>query len=453
MKKKTLYYLIAGVVLLIIVLLLLKSKGVIGGNNGTKVAVERTAYRDVVQTVSASGKIYPEVEVKVSSDVSGEIVELPVQEGDSVTKGQVVARIYGDIYNSQRERSQATVSQSQAQLANSQAALGATKATLEEQQAAFERNKQLFDQKVISRQEFEQSQSAYQQALSNYKAAEAQINSMKYALAASRADLSQAAENLRRTTIAAPMSGYVSLLSVEKGERVVGTAQMTGTEMMRVANMDAMEVRVDVGENDIPKVYLGDTALIDVDAYNGRRFKGIVTQLASSSGDAAAQQLTGSSSSSSTGSATQVANYTVRIRILKSSYEDLLDPRHRNHFPFRPGMSANVDIQTRRRSHVLTVPITAVATRDDTSSKAAPKSGVTASGADAAVGVFTLQRDGTVKYVHIKTGIQNDTYIEVTSGLGDSVQVVTAPYSAISRTLTNGAKVKVTPRSQLFEAQ
>lgn len=452
MKKKTLYYLIGGLLLLIIVLLVLKSKGIIGGQDGIKVAVEKAAERSIIQTVSASGKVYPEIEVKVSSDVSGEIVELPVEEGDSVTKGQVVARIYADVYSSIQQRSAASVSQAEAQLANSQASLGAYKATLDEQEAAFERNKKLFDQRVISRQEFEQAQSQYQSALANYQAAQAQINSMKFALQASRADLSQAVDNLHRTTILAPMSGIISLLSVKKGERVVGTAQMTGTEMMRVADMSSIEVRVDVGENDIPKVILGDTALIEVDAYSGRKFKGVVTQIASSSTDAATASLQSSSS------AGQVTNYSVHIRILPDSYKDLLDPKHPKHFPFRPGMSANVDIQTKTHNHVLAVPINAVAVRspNDTTHAAALSTSDTASAIPANSSkdqevVFVLQKDGKVKMVPVKTDIQDDSYIEIISGIQAGDEVVSAPYDAVSHTLSNGSKVKVVPKDQLFE--
>jgi HlyD family secretion protein len=459
MKKKTLY-IIGGLIGLIILLLILKSTGVIGGNDAIKVTAEKAAYRDIIQTVSASGKIYPEIIVSISSDVSGEIVDLPVKEGDSVTRGQVVAKIYADIYSSIKTRSAASVNQTQAQLANAKASLGAYQATLDQQQAAFERTQKLYNLKVISRQEFEQAQSAYQQALANYNAAKQQINSSKYALAASRADLQQAVENLHRTTITAPMSGYVTYLPVKKGERVVGTAQMSGTEIMRVSDMDTMEVQVDVGENDVPKVFIGDTALIEVDAYNNRKFKGIVTQIASSSQDLASQ-LTATTSSS----ASQVTNYTVHIRILENSYKDLLDPKHPEHFPFRPGMSANVDIQTQHHIHVLSVPIAAVTTanstagiaksmhKDDSTSTADTSAGTTHPDHAENVVVFVIQKDGTVKAVPVTTSIQNDNYIEITSGLKEREEVVSAPYTAISQLLHNGSKVNVVPRSQLFEAK
>lgn len=454
MKKKTIY-IIGALVVLVVILLILKSKGIIGGNNDIKVAVEKSDYRDIIQTVSASGTIYPEVIVSISSDVSGEITDLPVIEGDSVTKGQVIAKIYADIYNSIKTQSAAAVNQSEAQLANIKAALNGYKASLAQQKASYERNQKLYNLKVISRQEFEQAEASYQQALSQYQAAEQQVNSNKFAVQASEANLQQAVENLRRTTITAPMSGYVTYLPMKKGERVVGTAQMSGTEIMRIADMDTMEVRVNVGENDIPKVFLGDTAIIEVDAYNNRKFKGVVTQIASSSQDlATANQQTSASSGSS--SASQITNYTVHIRILKSSYKDLLDPKHPEHFPFRPGMTANVDIQTRRENHILSVPIAAV-TMQKSSPDSTNKSG-TNNDPDSTANnntevVYVVQKDGTVKAVPVTTGIQDDNYIQILSGLSSGVEVVSAPYTAISQLLHNGSKVKVVPKSLLFQTK
>lgn len=469
MKRKTLYLIGGLVLLLVVVLLVLKSKGIIGKKEGIKVAVEKVTYRDIIETVTASGKIFPEIEVSVSSDVSGEIVELPVLEGDSVTKGQVIAKIYGDIYNSIRERSAASVSQAKAQLANAKASLGAFKATLDQQKASHDRNKKLYELKVISRLEFEQSESAYQQALANYNAAQQQIKSAEFAMAGAQADLSQAVENLHRTTILAPMSGYVTYLPVKQGERVVGTAQMAGTEIMRIADMGVIEVQVDVGENDVPKVFVGDTCLIEIDAYTNRKFKGLVTQVASSSQDMAA-----AAAASGGSSASQVTNYTVHIRILTESYQDLLDPEHPEHFPFRPGMSANVDIQTKHHLHVLSVPIAAVTTNtgggqdssqhrkgqapsDSSQLAAGPEApGQGRPGAkDAApkVVVYVLQADQTVKAVPVKTDIQDDNFIEITSGLKEGESVVAAPYTAISQQLKNGSKVRVVPKTELFGAK
>ncbi|WP_343700300.1 efflux RND transporter periplasmic adaptor subunit [Chitinophaga sp.] len=456
-KKKLLYWIIGGFAAIIVLLVITKMSG---QDEGTKVATDKVAKKDIIEVVSASGKIFPEIEVKVSSDVSGEITDLLVEEGDSVKKGDVVARIYADIYGSMRDRAAASVSQQEAELANSSAALNAFKAKLDQSKAAFDRNNELLRQKVISRSEFETTEAAYKSALADYNAAVQRINSSRYAVASAQANLTEANKNLGRTTIAAPMSGTVSLLSVKKGERVVGTAQMTGTEMLRIADMNTMEVQVDVGENDIPKVKYGDSAIIEVDAYNNRKFKGVVTQIASSSKGAA-------TATAATSSAEQVTNYVVHIRILPESYKDLIDPENRRRFPFRPGMSANVDIQTRTEKQVLAIPINAVTTRNpaDTARQGGAKDKKANAATPAAPSsatadnekkdftevVFVLQKDNTVKMVEVSTGIQDDNNIRITKGLKEGDEVVSGPYTAVSRTLENGKKVKVVPKSQLFE--
>lgn len=452
MKRKTIY-IIGALVLLIIILLVLKGTGVIGKEEGTSVAVSEVAYKNIVQTVAASGKIFPEVVVSISSDVSGEITSLPVQEGDSITQGEVVARIYADIYNSMRSRSAAAVNQAKAQLANAKASQGATEAALAQAKADFLRSKKLYSEKVISEQKYDQDNSTYQKALANYKASQQQIKGASYAVQAAQADLQQAIENVHRTTILAPMSGYVIYLPVKEGERVVGTAQMAGTEIMRVADMSAIEVRVNVGENDVSKVYLHDTAIIEVDAYNGRQFKGVVTQIASSSQDIALQSATSGALTTSTG----VTNYTIHIRILKDSYQDLLDPEHPEHFPFRPGMSANVEIRTENKKHILAIPISAVTTREAENKPVADSTGQTPGNNEKEeekdVIVFVLQNNNRVKKVHVKTGIQDDYNIQVLSGLKEGEKVVSAPYTAISQILKDSSKVKVVPKEQLFKGK
>lgn len=447
MKRKTIY-IVGALILLIVVLLLLKGMGVIGKEKGTKVAVTEVTYKNIVQTVAASGKIYPEVVVSISSDVSGEIVSLPVEEGDSVTQGEVVTKIFADIYNSMRSRSAAAVNQAKAQLANAKASQGVTEAALAQAKADFQRNKQLYEEKVISEQQYDEAYSTYQKALANYKASEQQIKSASFAVKAAQADLQQAAENLHRTTIRAPMSGYVIYLPVKEGERVVGTAQMAGTEIMRVADMSTMEVRVNVGENDVSKVYLHDTALINVDAYNDRQFKGVVTQIASSSQDIALQSANATALTTSTG----VTNYTIHIRILKDSYKDLIDPEHPEHFPFRPGMSANVNIQTENKRHILAIPISAVTTREP-ETKPADSVGVKKEEDEKAVVVFVLKNDDRVKKVAVETGIQDDYNIEIRSGLTEGEKVVSAPYTAISQFLKDSSKVQVVPKEKLFTAE
>ncbi|RAJ03894.1 HlyD family secretion protein [Chitinophaga skermanii] len=457
MRKKRLIWLIIGIVVLaLVVFMVAKPK-----DDSIKVGTDKVEKKDIIEVVSVIGKIYPEIEVKVSPDVSGEIVELLVQEGDSVSKGQLLARIYSDIYGSLRDKAAASVSQSQAQLANVSASIHSFKAKLDQAKAAYDRNKSLFDQKVISRSEFETAESAYRAAVADYNAAQEQINSNKYAVQSAQANLTEANKNLGRATINAPMGGIVSLLAVKKGERVVGTGQMAGTEMLRIADMNVMEVQVDVGENDIPKIKYGDTALIEVDAYTDRKFKGIVTQIASSS-----KGLASSAASTTTSSADQVTNYIVHVRVLASSYKDLLDPKNPRAFPLRPGMSANVDIQTRREYGVMAVPINAVTKRNLADSistvkgKETPKAETKAANNnnddenkpknEEKLVVFIIQ-NGVAKAVEVSAGIQDDKYIQITKGLTLGQEVVSAPYTAISRTLKSGSKVKVVPKEQLFE--
>ena len=274
--SKKLKWIIGILIIIIVVLVVLSKTGVIGKDDGIKVTAEKAAVRNITEIVTASGKVFPEVEVKVSPDISGEIVELDVAEGDTVRKGQVLAKIYADIYASQRDEASAVVAQSQAQVSNSQAQIGAVKATLDQTEAAYNRQKTLLDQKVISQAEFETAQQAYQSAKANYLAAQSGIKANQANVQNAMAGLTRASKDVGRTTILAPMDGVVSLLSVKKGERVAGNSFNVGTEMMRIADLSSIEVQVDVGENDIPKVKLGDTANVTIDAFNNRKFKGVV---------------------------------------------------------------------------------------------------------------------------------------------------------------------------------
>ncbi|MBI1781930.1 MAG: efflux RND transporter periplasmic adaptor subunit, partial [Sphingobacteriales bacterium] len=354
--SKKLWWIIGVLVVLVIALVGLKKAGVLGKEEGFKVSTDKVGKRTIVETVTANGKVYPEIEVKVSPDVSGEITELNVAEGDSVHRGQVVARIYADIYNSQRDQAAAVVNQQSAQVENSTAALDAIKARLDQAKVTYDRQKQLLGDKVISKVEFETADQAYKTAQADYNAALKGIKGGQAAIQSAQAQLQKANKDLGRTTIVAPMDGVVSLLAVKKGERVAGNSFNVGTEMMRIADMDKIEVRVDVGENDIPKVKLGDSADIEIDAYNDRKFKGVVTQIASTSKNL--------SSSIASSTSSDVTNYEVRIRIDKASYTDLMQKGGKQNFPFRPGMSANVDIKTRKANDIVAVPILSVATRE-----------------------------------------------------------------------------------------
>jgi HlyD family secretion protein len=463
MKKKTIW-IISILVIAIVVLIALKKSGVIGGEEGVKVAVESVEGRTIIETVNASGKIYPEIEVKMSSDVSGEITELTVAEGDSVKRGQVVARVYADIYNIQQQQAAAQVSQQRYQVANTQAQLEGLRSAMAQAESQYNRQKKLLDGKVISRQEFEVAENAYNSAKATYNAALRGIDAGNASVASAQANLQRASKDLSRTTIVAPMDGVVSLLNVKKGERVVGTAQMAGTEMMRIADMSRLEIRVDVTENDVPKVHLGDSALISVDAYLNRKFKGIVYQIASSN--------TGAVNANAATSSNEVTNYKVYIRLLPESYADLIDPTKPKAFPFRPGMTASADIQTKVRSNVIAVPINAVATRDKddkkkgeaNADKAAGKEEPKPAADDAApaaseddekdVVVFLYDKaTNTVKKAVIETGIQDTRFIEITKGLTKGQVIVTEPYNVIFRTLKDGMKVLVVDKTKLFEVK
>jgi len=442
---------ILGVVILIAIIL-----KVVGGKSGDgeKVAVEKVTRRTIIETVTASGNIYPEVEVKISPDISGEITELNVQEGDSVKKGDVLARIFADIYALQRDEAASQVGQTRAAVANSQAALEATKASLEQAKQAYERNKSLYDQKVISQAEFEQFETSYRSAQANYNAALQSIRGLEANVQAAQTGLTRANKDLGRTTLVAPMDGVISSLKVKKGERVAGNSFNVGTEMMTVADMSVMEVRVDVDENQIVKVNIGDSADVELDAYNNRKFKGVVTQIASST---TANAATGTN---------DVTKYEVRIRLDHNSYKDLIDPSKPKKFPFRPGMNANADIKTMRKENVVAAPITSVNARVKGSDKSlADKkqesdlgkdqdqaNTVTMSGSDELEEVvFVVQPDGKVKKVVVKSGIQDINYIEIISGLNGGEEVVVGPFTAVSKTLKDGSKVKVVPKEQLFD--
>lgn len=421
------------------------------GKKTEKVAIEKASKRTIIETVNASGKIYPEVEVKISPDISGEVTELNVEEGDSVKKGQILARIYADIYALQRDEAASRVNQSSATVDNSQAALESLKANLELAQQTFDRNKKLYDDKVISKAELEQYETTLRSAKANYTAAQNNIKSLKAGVQSTQVGLSRANKDLSRTVLTAPMDGVISSLKIKKGERVAGNSFNIGTEMMTVADMAVLEVRVDVGENDIVKINIGDSADVEVDAYNNRKFKGVVTKIASSTKTSAASL-----------TANDVTNYEVRIRLDKSSYQDLANKT----FPFRPGMNASADIKTKRVDNVLAVPIGAVNARvkgSDKSMADKQKEEKESKGdeADVTTGyengdeleevVFILQKDGTVKKAVVKTGIQDINYIEILSGLNAGDEVVSAPYNAISKKLKDGAKVKVVAKDKLFE--
>jgi len=429
MSKKSIYILVGVVAVVLIALIGLKKAGKIGNNDDGKIVeVANADEMTIIETVSATGKIQPEIEVKISSEVSGEVIELPIKEGQQVKKGDLLVKINPDIYVSGVNRTAATLS-------TTKAGLSQADAQVKEAKANYDRNKTLFDKGVISKAEWDRVVSAYEVAVASKQSA-------YYNVASANATLTEARDNLRRTTIYAPADGTISLLSVELGERVLGTQQMAGTEILRVANLNNMEVEVDVNENDIVKINIGDEAKIEVDAYLKKEFKGIVTSI--------------SNSASSALTADQVTNFKVKVRILKESYQDLLEGKPDNFSPFRPGMTATVDIITKRREKVIGVPISAVVIKEDTTSV---KKDIVAE-----LEKEEKQKKGTYKpnqkfecvFVKVgdkaklrvvKTGIQDDTNIEIISGLKKGEEIITGPYTMVSKDLVSNDKVKTEDKS------
>jgi HlyD family secretion protein len=438
--KKTTWWIAGSIVLLILLIVI----GRMGKDNAIKVAIEKAGKHTIVETVSASGKIYPETEVKISPEVSGEIIELTVQEGDSVQRGQLLVKINPAIYESMVTQAAASLAQTRAAARNTSEMVAQSRAQYELALATYERNQQLYRDKVISKLEFEQAEANYKGALATWEASRASAAGGGYSVEAAEASLSQAKENLRRTTILAPVSGIISQLNVKKGERMVGTAQMAGTEMLTIADMSRLEVRVNVSETDIAKVKLGDTATIEADAYRNRKFTGIVSKVAVSSGAAATTtQLQVNTD--------QVTNYVVHILILPESYADLAAQLQPGAFVFKPGMSSSVEIVTRRAFGVLSVPVNAVTTRDWPDSVKESRQTI---GSDVRQVVFVY--DAATKKVSIRdvtTGLQDNQYIEITGGLKEGEQVVTAPYGAVARLLKEGTSVRPVKKEELFESK
>lgn len=447
MNKKSKWVLIS-VIALLAILFVMSKMGVFGKKEAVKVTAEKVQNRTIIEVVNASGKVYPEVEVKITPDISGEITQLMVQEGDTVRKGQLLARIYADIYSIQRDQANFGVSQTRAQAENSRAGLEALQAQLDQAQRNFDMQQKLFEEKVISKSEFNVADANLKTARANFNAGTQGIKGAAASVQSAVASLNRANKDLGRTSIVAPMDGVVSLLNVKKGEKVAGNSFNVGTEILRIANMDKIEVRVDVGENDIPKVKLGDSAIVNIDAYSDRKFKGIVTQIASSNNGASAQN-------SLTSSGNDVTQYKVYVRLLKESYQDLLGKKS---FPFRPGMSANADIQTKTQYNVMSVPINAVTTREregakkyESTDKEETVTETTPSAEDLDVIVFVLDKDGIVQKQKVTTGIQDINYIEIKTGLKPGQEVITGPYDVVSKTLTDSTTVKKVEKKELFE--
>ena len=451
-KKTWIIIAVAAVVVLIIVAIVVKNNREIG----IRVATEKVVRRTIIQTVSSNGKIQPEKDIKISPYISGEVVELYVKEGDQVKKGDLLAKIDPEIYVSQFDQSEAAVNTQKANLSNSKARLAQIRAQYENAKLTYDRQEKLYQQNVISKAEFDQARAAYQVATAQVTAAEQDITASEYMVKSSEAALKKSREDLNRTAIFAPNDGTVSKLSVLKGERVTGASQFSsGTEIMRIANLNEMEAQVQVNENDIVRVSMNDTALIEVDAYLNRKFKGIVTEIATSA--------------NTTGvSVDQVTNFNVKVHLLKESYHDLLEGKPLDYSPFRPGMSCTVEIQTETVDDAITVPIQAVTTRvaKDSLDKINEKNKTRQDDNYNQIDMVSVKKktdeiqecvfvyhDGAVKKVDVKTGIQDNTYIQIVTGLKPGDEIVTAPYSAVSKMLKDGDKVKKVDKKDLFSKE
>jgi HlyD family secretion protein len=420
MSKKTIYLLIGGAIAIIALLIILSKAGIIGNkDNGVSVEIANVNTMTILETVSATGKIQPEIEVKIASMVSGEIISLPIKEGQVVKKGDLLVKINPDLYTSGLNRSVANLSGTKSGLVQAEA-------SFKEAKANYDRNKTLFDKGIISKSDWDKTTASFEVAKATKQSAYFNVQSAS-------ATVNEAKDNLGRTIIFAPADGTVSVLNVELGERVLGTQQMAGTEILRVANLNNMEVEVDVNENDIVKIKVGDEAKVEVDAYLKKQFKGVVTSI--------------SNSASSALTADQVTNFKVKVRILKESYLDLLEGKPLSYSPFRPGMTATVDINTKTRANVLAVPISAVVIKSDTTAvkgykiedKEEDKKGVSKS--DKKLECVFVKVGDKAKIRIIKTGIQDYTNIEVITGLKKGDVVITGPYATVSKDLNSGDKV------------
>jgi HlyD family secretion protein len=430
MSKKTIYYIVGGAAVLIIGLIALSKAGIIGNKDqGIEVDFSAVNTSTIIETVSATGKIQPEIEVKISSMVSGEIIALPVKEGQTVRKGELLVKINPDLYTSSLNRTIAGLS-------GSKAGLTQADAQFNEAKSSYDRNKVLFQKGIISKSDWDK-------AIATYEVAKATKQTAYFNVQSASASVSEAKDNLGRTIIYAPADGTISMLNVELGERVLGTQQMTGTELLRVANLNNMEVEVDVNENDIVKIKVGDEANVEVDAYLKKKFKGVVTSI--------------SNSASSTLTSDQVTNFKVKVRIVKESYQDLLEGKDAAYSPFRPGMTATVDIMTKTKTNVLNVPISSIVIKSDTAARkgvqmievpddkdAAPKN-------DKKFECVFVKVGDKAKIRVIKTGIQDDTNIEILSGLKKGDVVITGPYTIVTKELNSGDRV--TAKTNKIEAK
>ena len=448
-SNKVIYWLIGALLVIILLLVVGKSAGWIGKPKEMEVELAKVNRVTIVEKVSASGTVQPVTEVKIAPEVSGEIIDLLVEEGDSVRRGQLLVKIRPDTWESQLQRAQASLSQQRANLAQAEASLNAAKAGFIRAEQEFKRQETLWNQKVISEADWQLANQNYTIAKTDVTAAEKGVEAARYIIQSTEASLREAQENFRKTAVVSPMDGVVSKLIVKKGERVVGTATMAGTEMLRIADLNVMEVRVDVNENDIVRVALGDTAIIDVDSYaaTNKEFKGVVTLIANTAKDKT--------------SADAITEFEVRVLILDSSYKDLVAAGNR--FPFRPGMTASADIITTRKENVLSVPLAAVTTRNESqlqgnqnqegppnrnASQTQNQNNQQQRKAQEPKTVIFVNDNGTAKMMEVKNGISDYDNIEILTDMNDSTEVVTGPFLVVSTRIKEGDKIRAAEKKE-----
>jgi HlyD family secretion protein len=451
-NKKRLIW-IGGAFALLITLALIFGKK----EDQVEVTIEKSETRNLIETVAASGKIQPETEVKIQSEVSGQIIELPVKEGDLVKQGQLLVKINPDLYTSALNRAQAGLNSAKSNLSSARARLAQAEAQFKATDLNYVRQKKLFEDNAISKSEYETFTSQWETSKAEVSAAKEAIASAEFSIESAQAGVNEANDNLKRTTILAPMTGTVTALNKELGETVLGNNMMSGDVIMKVSALDFMEVNVEVNESDIVRVNLGDTALVEVDSYKDEKFKGLVTEI----GNTALNAMT------TTLSMDQVTNFSVKIRILPESYQHLMQNKPANDSPFKPGMSATVDIITDKADNVLCVPIKAVATREDTTSSSlterfkkrmeeteSTKEADDKNSDKPMEVVFVF--NGTTNKAELRvveTGIQDDKFIQIKSGVSSGEEIITGPYEQVSRSLNPGDKVKRKTSMDIEEKQ
>jgi HlyD family secretion protein len=414
---KTSYKIILAIVLVLILLIVLKKTNVIGKKDlGKEIETALVQETTIVETVSATGKIQPEIEIKISSEVSGEIIALPIKEGQTVKKGQLLVKINPEIYVSNLNRTNAGFS-------NSKAGLAQADASFKEANANYARSKTLFEKGIISKADWDK-------AIASFENAKALKDAAYYSVQSAGASVNEAKESLGRTIIYAPVDGTISKLDAELGERVVGTQQMAGTEILRVADLTNMEVEVDVNENDIVKISIGNEAIVEVDAYLNKQFKGEVTSISNSANNLTATD--------------QVTNFKVKVRILKESYQDMLTGKPTNYSPFRPGMTATVDIITKKSEKTIAIPISSVVIKSDTTPvkitdviEEDDKNSASKKVQRKLECVF-VKNGNKAKIKIIKTGIQDNNNIQILEGLKKGETIIVGPYGIVNKDLNSG---------------